>query len=160
VDLLPFDEYVASLARKRMSAGVLIRDRDDRVLLVEPSYKQHWDIPGGSVDAEEAPWATAVRELREELGLDRRGRPLVIDHMTSTERMPEGVAFVFDGGVITSGEVEALTLTDPEILQVRLCTLAEAAELVKPSLARRLAAALKAAHSGELLLCDDGEPKG
>ena len=33
--------------KKRMGAGVLIRDEQGRVLLVEPTYKQSWEIPSG-----------------------------------------------------------------------------------------------------------------
>ena len=47
-DVLPVEQYVAGLARKRMAAGVLFRDRIGRVLLVEPSYKPNWEIPGGA----------------------------------------------------------------------------------------------------------------
>ena len=49
--LLPFDQYIASLARKRMAAGSLFRDEDGRVLLVDPTYKPMWDLPGGVVEA-------------------------------------------------------------------------------------------------------------
>ncbi|TKG58102.1 NUDIX domain-containing protein [Prauserella endophytica] len=158
MDLLPFDEYVASLARKRMSAGVLFRDTTGRVLLVEPSYKPHWDIPGGAVDADEPPWATAVREVREEVGIDRPlGRLLVIDHVSADGRMPEGIAFVFDGGLVTDQQVRSLSLTDPEIVSAGLHTLDEAAAKVKPALAARLAVAVEAADRGELALCEDGK---
>ncbi|PXY17334.1 NUDIX domain-containing protein [Prauserella flavalba] len=158
MDLLPFDEYVRSLHRKRMSAGVLFRDAADRVLLVEPSYKPHWDIPGGAVDAEEAPWTTAVREVREEVGIDRPlGRLLVVDHASADDRMPEGLAFVFDGGYITADQVSRLALTDPEIVSAGLYTLDEAAARVKPSLAARLCVAVEAAARGELALCEDGK---
>ncbi|WAL65961.1 NUDIX hydrolase [Amycolatopsis cynarae] len=161
MDLLPFDEYVRSLDRKRMSAGVLYRDAAGRVLLVEPSYKPHWDIPGGAVDAGEAPWTTAIREVQEEIGLNRPlGRPLVIDHVADDGRMPEGLAFVFDGGVITEQEARDLILTDPEIIAARLEYLDDAAEKLKASLARRLAAALDAVRTGELALCENGEPIG
>lgn len=159
MDLLPFDEYVRSLNRKRMSAGVLFRDDADRVLLVEPSYKPLWEMPGGTVDEGEAPWTTARREVLEEIGLDRPlGRPLVIDYVADDGRMPEGIAFVFDGGSISEREVAALVLTDPEILQARLFELDEARLNLKPTLARRLAVALDAARAGELLLCDNGHP--
>lgn len=158
VDLLPFDEYVRSLNRKRMSAGVLLRDGDQRVLLIQPSYKPHWDIPGGAVDAEEAPWTTAVRELREELGIVRPlGPPLVLDHIRSDSRMPEGIAFIFDGGLIDQADVDALDLTDPEILSVDLFPVDEIATKVKPSLARRVSVALSMAATGDLALCDNGE---
>lgn len=53
-------------------AGILIV-RDGQVLLVhrgrEP-YKGYWDIPGGFLNPEELPEAGAVREAREETGLD------------------------------------------------------------------------------------------
>ena len=78
MDLLPFDEYARSLDRKRLSAGVLFRDRAGRVLLVQPSYKPYWDIPGGAVDEGEAPWTAAVREIHEEIGLDR---PLAVQYL-------------------------------------------------------------------------------
>ncbi|MER6664315.1 NUDIX hydrolase [Amycolatopsis japonica] len=159
MDLLPFDDYVRSLDRKRMSAGVLFRDDADRVLLVEPSYKPHLEIPGGAVDSGEAPWTTAVREVREEIGLDRPlGQLLVIDHVADDGRMPEGVAFVFDGGLITEQEVQDLVLTDPEIVRACLCKLDEVAQRLKPTLGRRLAVALEAARTGELVLCNDGNP--
>lgn len=136
MDLLPYAEYAASLNRKRAAAGVLFRDERSRVLLVETTYKRPWEIPGGSVDAGEAPWRTAVREVREEIGLDRPlGRLLVIDHIPADEPMPEGLAFVFDGGLVTEDEVAAIELTDPEIRSACLCGLDDAVALVKPVLA-------------------------
>ncbi|MGH8916952.1 MAG: NUDIX domain-containing protein, partial [Actinomycetes bacterium] len=67
---MPLEQYVASLNRKRMTAGVLFRDTMGRVLLVEQSYKPDWGSPGGAVDADESPWAAAARELSEELGMN------------------------------------------------------------------------------------------
>jgi 8-oxo-dGTP pyrophosphatase MutT (NUDIX family) len=68
VTTLP-DGYSATLPRKRMAAGVLIRDRAGRVLLVEPVYKDYWELPGGCVEADESPYAAAERELKEELNI-------------------------------------------------------------------------------------------
>lgn len=159
MDLLPFDEYARSLPRKRVAAGVVYRDEERRVLLVETSYKSEWDIPGGTVDADEPPWHTARREVAEELGLDRPlGRLLVIDYIPTEGPMPEGMAFVWDGGLLTAGERDGLTLTDPEILSVRFCSDEEIAERVKPRLAGRIAAALAAVDSGDLAFCEAGRP--
>ncbi|WP_431924251.1 NUDIX domain-containing protein [Amycolatopsis tucumanensis] len=155
MDLLPFDEYVAALPRKRMAAGVLFRDDAGRVLLVEPSYKPYWDLPGGTVDAEESPWAAATREVREELGIERpRGDLLVIDHRKSGDRLPEGLYFVFDGGLITEAEVAALTFTDPEILSARLFTRDELPAKTRPSLVARIDAAFEAQRGGRPVLLD------
>jgi 8-oxo-dGTP pyrophosphatase MutT (NUDIX family) len=94
----------------------VFRDRSDRVLLVEPSYKPNWEIPGGAVEADESPWRTATRELVEELGWDRPlGRLLVVDCVRPQDSRPEGVVFVSDGGVLTDsvvGDVDAVGLPD------------------------------------------------
>jgi NUDIX domain len=71
--VLPPEQYVASLARKRMAATAFFRDDQGRVLLVNPVYKEPWDLPGGAVEAEESPHAACRREVAEELGLDRPG---------------------------------------------------------------------------------------
>ncbi|HET6286371.1 MAG TPA: NUDIX hydrolase [Amycolatopsis sp.] len=159
MDLLPFDDYVRSLNRKRMSAGVLFHDRTGRVLFVEPSYKPHWDIPGGACDEGEPPWRTADREIREELGIIRPpGQLIVIDYIPADDRMPEGMAFIFDGGEITDDDVAKLDISDPEVLSVSLVQLEDAAAKLKPILARRIAAALGAARSAKLVICEDGHP--
>lgn len=59
----------ARQARKRVATNVLIHDTSGRVLLVNPTYKPHWDVPGGMTEANESPRTAAARELREELDL-------------------------------------------------------------------------------------------
>lgn len=44
------NEHEAKMAHPRMAAGALFFDDADRVLLVEPSYKDYRDIPGGYVE--------------------------------------------------------------------------------------------------------------
>ncbi|MET7994332.1 NUDIX hydrolase [Amycolatopsis sp. NPDC005232] len=160
MELLPFDEYARSLNRKQIAAGTLIRDDADRVLVVEPSYKDHWEIPGGACEAGETPWRTARREQAEELGLDRPLGPLlVIDHVPENGPMPEALAFVFDGGFLTEDEVRHLRLTDPEIRSVHLLPIDEAAARVNPGLGRRLRVALAAARAGAtVVFCEGGQP--
>ncbi|WP_280385339.1 NUDIX hydrolase [Nocardia wallacei] len=156
-DVLPVEQYVAGLARKRMAAGVLYRDHVDRVLLVEPSYKPNWEIPGGSVEQDEAPWATAKREVAEELGWDRRvGRLLVVDYVRPQDSRPEGVVFVFDGGVITDADLRGIVLARTELRSAGLYTLPQVRGKVKPLLFDRLVAALDAASSGETAICEQG----
>jgi 8-oxo-dGTP diphosphatase len=55
-------------------------DAAGRVLLVRPTYKEHWEIPGGMVEASESPHEAPAREVAEELGIDRPvGRLLCVD---------------------------------------------------------------------------------
>jgi 8-oxo-dGTP pyrophosphatase MutT (NUDIX family) len=155
--LLPVEEYVARLNRKRMAAGILFRDGAGRVLLVEPTYKPTWEIPGGAVEADEAPWTAAARELMEELGLRLPvGRLLVVDHVRAQDFMPEGVAFVFDGGVLTDADLRAVVHRDGEIRSASFHTLAEVRTLVKPWQADRIAAALHAVDRNQTVLCEHG----
>jgi 8-oxo-dGTP diphosphatase len=43
------------MATPRIAAGALFSDEHDRVLLVQPSYKDMWEIPGGYVEPSESP---------------------------------------------------------------------------------------------------------
>src|SRR5262245_3180790 len=93
-------DHTAALPRKRMAAGVLFRDGAGRVLLVEPVYRDDWELRGGAVAGDESPYAAAVREVREELGLVvTPGRLLAVDWVPPRPGRTEGVMFVFDGGV-------------------------------------------------------------
>ncbi|GAA1589295.1 NUDIX hydrolase [Kribbella hippodromi] len=153
-----YPEYLAGLPRKRVAAGVLFRSADGRVLLVEPSYKSNWEIPGGVVEADESPWAGATRELAEELGTDRAvGRLLVVDHVHGSKGRPDAMVFVFDGGVLEEADVAGFVFPDGEILSTGLYTLDQARTLGKPMLAHRLTAALDAIREGTVVLCEDGK---
>lgn len=157
-EVLPVEQYVAGLARKRMASGVLFRDKADRVLLLEPSYKPNWEIPGGAVEADESPWATATRELTEELGWERPlGRLLVVDYVRPQGSRPEGVVFVFDGGVLDDSDLVGMVFPDGEILSACFHSLDEARGKVKPLLADRLAVALDAAEQRVTALCEQGQ---
>ena len=155
--VLPVEEYVSRLPRKRLVAGVLFRDKRRRVLLVQPSYKPNWEIPGGAVEDGEPPWAAASRELVEELGLDRpAGRLLVVDYVQPQDSRPEGVVFIFDGGMLDESDVVGMVFPDEEILSAGFYTLAEVRDRVKPLLADRIVAALQAVEQGVTAQCEQG----
>jgi 8-oxo-dGTP pyrophosphatase MutT (NUDIX family) len=155
------EKFVAGLSRKRMASGVLFRDDEGRVLLVEPSYKAEWEIPGGAVDENESPWATASRELTEELGMKRQvGRLLVVDYIFEQGDWPEAVMFVFDGGTLTQSEVDAVVFVDGEILSAGFYGVQEVRDRVRPRLAGRIEAAVHAVDHGTTVLCEEGRPIG
>jgi len=157
--VLPPDQYVASLARKRMAAGALFRDEAGGVLLVNPVYKPVWDLPGGAVEAEESPHAACRREVAEELGLDRvPGRVLAVDWVPSRPERPEGLIVVYDGGVLSATEAKEIVLADGELAGFAFVAPGEVAALVTPLLARRIAACLAAAESGTVAALENGSP--
>lgn len=158
VDTDPVDPHFAHLAegnarqaRKRVAADVLIRDEAGRVLVVDPTYKEGWDLPGGMVEANESPQTGALRELWEELGLTRIiGRPLVIEWVGAHGPWDDEIVFVFDGGVMTSLEVEAIQVGDPEIADWRFVNVDEIREEMRDRIWHRLRAAADALTSGSL----------
>ncbi|MBV9023105.1 MAG: NUDIX hydrolase [Streptomycetaceae bacterium] len=99
-------EYDRKLPRKRVAAGVLFFDADGRVMLVDPVYKDPWEIPGGAVERDESPRDGAVREVKEELGLAwQPGQLLGIDWVGPRPGRSEGMVAVFDGGALGPGQV-------------------------------------------------------
>lgn len=66
---LPREEWLKTLDARIASAAVLLETEDGNVLALRASYKQHWSLPGGIVDAGESPLTAALREVREEIGL-------------------------------------------------------------------------------------------
>ena len=157
--VLPLDQYLASLARKRMAATAFLRDEQGRVLLVNPSYKDLWDLPGGAVEAEESPHAACRREVAEELGLDRPPGPiLAVDWVASRPERPEGLLVVYDGGVLPEAEISRIVLADGELTEFAFVATEEVAALVTPLLARRVASCLEALAAGKVAALENGSP--
>ncbi|MFJ4409490.1 NUDIX domain-containing protein [Streptomyces sp. NPDC088910] len=112
----------AMQARKRVSADVLLRDEEGRVLLVKPTYKPGWDLPGGMAEANEAPDDAARRELKEEFGLDVTLHGLlVVDWVPPHGPWDDQLAFIFDGGTLTARQTVEIRPHDRELLRLRLC---------------------------------------
>jgi 8-oxo-dGTP diphosphatase len=158
---VPADVYVASLARKRMAAGALCRDGAGRVLLVDPVYRDTWDLPGGAVEAEESPQAACRREVAEELGLDRPvGRVLAVDWVPSRPGRPEGLIVVYDGGVLTARDIEAIIVQEGELAGFAFVRPGEVARRVTPLVSRRITACLDVLAAGTVASLEDGRPAG
>jgi 8-oxo-dGTP pyrophosphatase MutT (NUDIX family) len=159
--MLPAAEYVASLARKRMAAGALFRDGVGLVLLVDPVYRDTWDLPGGVVEAEESPHAACRREVAEELGLDRPpGRVLAVDWVPSRPERPEGLIVVYDGGVLTPAEIEDIRVPEDELAGFAFVPPDAVGSLVTPLVGRRIGACLEALAGGTVASLEGGSPVG
>jgi 8-oxo-dGTP diphosphatase len=151
--------YSTTLPRKRMGAGALLLDADDRVLLVEPTYKDHWEVPGGAVEADESPYEAVCRELREELGLQLpMGGLLAVDWVPPREGRTEGLMVVFDGGLVSAEAAAEITVPADELRGWAFCTLLDATERLSPLLARRVTACLEARANGTVAYLEDGHP--
>jgi len=145
--------------RKRVATDVIVRDERNRLLLVNPTYKPDWDLPGGMAEANEAPADAARRELREELGLSVEiGALLCVDWIPPHGPWDDTIVFVFDGGTLVPAAITALQLGDDELSDFQFCPPSEAAALLRPYVWQRAEAALGAQTAGRARYLHHGIP--
>ncbi|MGO9079758.1 MAG: NUDIX domain-containing protein, partial [Streptosporangiaceae bacterium] len=122
------------------SAGAMIFDRRSRLLILKPTYKSGWTIPGGEMEADgETPWQACRREVREECGLDvQSGALACVDFRPPKPGRPGGLRFLFDCGVLPDDVLAGVTLQAEEIAEYRLAPLPEALKLLSGPVRRRV----------------------
>jgi 8-oxo-dGTP diphosphatase len=130
------------LAGVPASAGALVFDRRGRLLILRPTYKSGWTIPGGVMAADgETPWQACRREVREECGLDvASGRLACVDFRRPRPGRPGGIRFLFDCGAQEDAALSAITLQATEISEHRLVPVADALGLLRKPIRRRVRA--------------------
>jgi 8-oxo-dGTP diphosphatase len=146
-----------------VSTGALIFDRRGRLLIVKPTYKSGWTIPGGIMEADgETPWQACQREVREECGLSiRAARLAAVDFRRprpGTPGRPErrgGLRILFDCGALLDSELAAITLQAEELSEHRLARLPDALAVLRGPIRRRVRAASAAKQAVYL---EDGRP--
>lgn len=94
-----------SLATPRVAAGALFLDDRSCVLLVHPTYKDTWDVPGGYVEHGESPAAACRREIAEELNLDRTPIRLLSVDWAPSDKERDKLLFLFDCGKLDEDEL-------------------------------------------------------
>lgn len=146
-----------SIAEARAAAGALFFDETGRVLLVRPSYKPGWEIPGGYLQVGETPTEAAAREVAEELGIKPPiGRLLVADWAPHPDE-GDKVLFVFDGGHLAPGYLGRIRLEPDELTDWAFHAPGLIGPLLIPRLARRVSAAITARSTGQTAYLEHGE---
>ncbi|MGC0419815.1 NUDIX domain-containing protein [Embleya sp. AB8] len=149
-EFLPQEQWYAQLPAMYGSASALITDVDDLVLLVKPNYRDHWNLPGGVIDRNEAPHDACAREILEEIGLELPvGELLVIDWVPEVDPRPRPfVSWMFDAGTLSTEQVAAIRIQVEELDDHAFVTLDRALELLPSMVAPRVPAALRARALG------------
>jgi len=126
-----------------VSAGALIFDPRGLLLILKPTYKSGWTIPGGVMESDgETPWQACRREVLEECGLDiSNGRLACVDFRPPRPGSPGGIRFLFDCGSLTDSALHDIEVQADEIAEYRLVPVAEALGLLRKPIRRRLRAA-------------------
>lgn len=143
------EEYIRTLPRKPVGAGVLLFNTKGELLIVKPDYKEGWLIPGGSVEADESPVQGAIRETKEEIGIDVLSPILVgVFYKSSRDARPESIMFMFNGGVLSDTDIESIKLQEDEILAYKFSPPEEALTLVSKSLRASIPSSMEASAKG------------
>lgn len=62
-----------------LGVRVLVENEEGEVLLVKHTYVEGWYLPGGGVETNDTIAQTAIKELREEVGFEVVGEPILLD---------------------------------------------------------------------------------
>ena len=148
--------YYESLPKKRMGAGCLFFNKRNEVLLVKPTYKPGWEIPGGVVEDNESPKQCCQREVLEELGLDRQiGRLLVLDYNHPNGPKIESLMFVFDGGTLSETDIAAIKLPAAELSEFSFFRSDALPKAMTATLKSRVLAAWQQYDHGQAIYLED-----
>jgi 8-oxo-dGTP diphosphatase len=125
------------------SAGAMIFDPGDRLLILKPTYKKGWTLPGGQMDpGGESPWEACKRETLEECAIVvERGRLACVDFLRPKPGRPGGVRFLFHCGTVGEAAIAGIRLQPEEIAEHRFLELADALALLSGPLRRRVSQA-------------------
>jgi 8-oxo-dGTP diphosphatase len=85
---------------------------------------------------------------------------LAVDWVSSRPERPEGLIVVYDGGVLTTKDIEAIIVQDGELAGFALVRPDQVARRVTPLVARRITVCLEALVAGTVASLEDGSPAG
>lgn len=146
----PGAERPRDIPRISISVSAFLTDDQGRLLIVKPTYKPGWSLPGGQMEADgESPWDACRREVHEECGLTvAQGRLRCLDFLTPKPERPDdprGLRIVFDCGVVEARDRARIVVQPGEIAEHRFADLDTAAELLSGPIRRRVLASFGAA---------------
>ena len=131
-------KFIATLPTRRLAAGAVIRNEHGELL------------PGGTVEAGEAPKPGCFREVEEELGLRLApGRLLLVFHGLARGVWGDSTYYMYDAGVIAKNT--PVTLQTEELITYEWVAPEQLQEYVNPGFAERLHDCLRALRTGEVI---------
>jgi 8-oxo-dGTP diphosphatase len=153
----PDDEPIPAIPA---SAGALVFDKKGRLLILKPTYKSGWTIPGGVMEADgESPWEACKREVREECGvIVQTGRLACVDFRRPRPGRPGGIRYLFDCGRLDGAALRGIELQPDEISEHRIVKPGKALTLLRGPIRRRVRGAFDAIANGCSVYLEDGRP--
>jgi 8-oxo-dGTP pyrophosphatase MutT (NUDIX family) len=139
------EEYAAMLPKKQVGTAVLFFNEQGELLVVKPDYREGWLVPGGAIDENESPLRCAIRETKEEIGLEIRDLQLVgVYYGPKKGVYTDSLKFVFSGGVLNETQIVKIKLQTEELEKYAFMPPKEAMPLLSSSLQKSVPACLEA----------------
>ncbi|MCK5415811.1 NUDIX domain-containing protein [Candidatus Parcubacteria bacterium] len=134
-------KYLKSLAKRRATAGVLIFNSKNELLILKLSYKDYWGIPGGCVDEGEHLLNALNREVKEEIGISiNLIRCVVVDSKIEKidNYFDESLQFVFLSEKITDDQIKKIKIDNKEIIDFKFMKSEKAFKVLNPKMVLRI----------------------
>lgn len=139
------EEYAKMLPKKQVGTAILFFNAKKELLILKPDYKDGWLVPGGSTDEDESPLLCAIRETREEIGLEIQELQLVgVYYAPKKGVYTDSLKFIFYGGVLTENQISQIKLETDEIESFAFTLPENALPLLSQSLQKSVPACLNA----------------
>jgi len=107
--------WMDKLPRRVSSSALILENSVGQVLIVKANYKPYWTFPGGIVDPGETPRQGAIRETREEVGIDVNADDISFYAVVNrSSDYAETYQFIFKAP-LDMGTLETLVLQASEI---------------------------------------------
>ncbi len=120
-----------AVVRHRGAAVMLATDSKDRVLFVRqyrlPVDRKLWELPAGTVDEGEKPFATAKRELKEETGYTAKKWKKLTEYYPSPGFVDEKMT-IYHATDLTKGEAAPM---EDERIETKWFTKKEVKEMIR-----------------------------
>ncbi len=140
-----YQKYYDSLDKKPMGAGALFFNNKKELLILKPTYKNYWSIPGGVVDKNESPLEACTREIKEELALNIKIKKLLcMSYYHIKNKKGESIQFMFWGGILNSKQIAKIKLPEDEISEFKFVKIKDALNLVSENMRKRMQMSSKA----------------
>lgn len=153
--MIPKIDWIRSLPKKVSSTAVIFFNQKNELLILKPTYREGWQVPGGVLEECESPLEGAQRETKEEIGIESENLSLVgVVHgrqLTETGEKYDVVYFTFFGGILSEEKIKQIVLEEREISEYRFIMLDEALQLLHVGLRERVRLGMEAYRTNKIM---------
>ena len=144
IKLLPPEEYAKTLPRKHSGVVVLFFNDKDELLIVKPNYTDGWIVVGGTIEDNESPLTCAIRETKEEIGVDVENLGFVsVHYIPAVAPFGDSYQFIFNGGKLSQEQVQSIKLQTEELDEFAFVSMDKAETMIRPRLMARIKIGLR-----------------